>query len=170
MSRTRLIRAAVAASLLAASTAGMVFAAGPETGPDVAPPVIDVPAGLVCAFPLRWDTPVVHARLFTWAPEADATEHVSYAGSYVHVVTNLDSGASVTIRAGGAGDVWFHPDESVDYLTRGHTLVGLFAGDIGGPGFYEFRGRLEDGLDDSATLVAHEFRGTLRDLCAALGG
>ena len=164
MRRASLI--AVLSLSLVALAAAPVSAAGPEHS-KFSGFVLEFPDGLVCDFPVRWD---VHAagNELVFPVRANGDQVVRQAGRNTVTVSNLDTGATFDIQGGTRQDFVFHADGTIDVIISGHAIAGYFPTDIGGPSMWLFRGHLNDLVDGTFTLIAHDFRGNATDLCAAL--
>jgi hypothetical protein len=154
---------ALAVLLLAAAPAA---AAAPERSKLTAYSV-DFPAGLICDFAVNWDFAGT-GNLLIFPVTAAGDQVVRQVGLSTGTITNVDTGASVTIRGGIRQDLVFHADGTIDGIMSGHVLAGYYPTDVGGPAMWLFRGHLHDEIDATFTATAHSFQGNATDLCAAL--
>lgn len=158
--------------LLSIAVWGLSASAAAAAGPDhskLDPLTVDLPAGLVCDFAVRWDFDGgANALVFPTRPNGD--QLLRQAGLISSArITNLDAGRSVTIRGGGQLSFLTHSDGTLDVIGRGAVIVGYFSTDVGGPSMWLFRGNLHDSVDLSTfTVTKHTFAGSATDLCAAL--
>lgn len=158
----RLIRVLLAALTL------MVFLVPAASAEDE---VIVFPPGLVCpGFAVQW----------TWSPEVDTYQEVANRrGDVVHgfalqrgdmTVTNLDSGASITVHTDGSiFHDRFYPDGSALVTLVGEYVVGIYPTDTPpGPSTRLYNGRMDFRVDVDGNWTVLSFRGTEVDLCAPI--
>lgn len=164
------VRMALLAAIVGAlAIASPAAAAGPEhtkTG-DV---TIVFPAGLSCDFPVEWVSTANGNNQLVFEPRRNGDQVTRTTGTNITTATNLDTGASVSLRGGFRLDIVAHADGTVTIEGRGAIIGALFPTDAGGPGMFWFRGHLTDQADSGFNVSVHEFVGHVDDLCAALSG
>jgi len=165
----RIVLAGLIATLACGVFAGPVAAkpSNPSSPPDSSD---TYPAGLVCSFEVRLDG---------WSKEKirvvvrHGQETTVVTGPTVAVVTNVDSGESVTVKTDGRVELWEPGDGTGRLRARGHTLFYFLPGDQNpageGSGLFLVHGQSTQTLDFGLDLVtSFELRGGYRDLCAEL--
>ena len=86
-------------------------------------------------------------------------------------VTNADTGKSITVPHGAAFHIIPNPDGSQTLIATGHTVVGAFPTDVGGPSLTLYSGRVVQTLTANFDLTAISSSGKPPvDMCAALAG
>jgi len=125
-------------------------------------------AGIVCDFAVEWDSRVTTDNVMLFPVQTNGDQLLRVSGRELLIVTNLDTDASVVLRGGYREDLLFHADGSIDVTINGTIVAGYFPTDLGGPSMWWYKGHLQDGLDDTFTLLEHAFVGSTTDLCAAL--
>jgi hypothetical protein len=126
------------------------------------------PAGEVCPFTTTWDAPETNVNQLVFPVDANGDQLVRTSGHGVTVVTNADTGASITLKGGFRQDLIFRADGTIDVWINGTVLAAAGVPDFGGPSMWWFRGHLHDVLDATFTRTAHSFTGNATDICAAL--
>ena len=154
-------------SALWALTAGPALGAGPERAPNETF-VADFAAGETCPFAVRWAGVRASGQTLTFPAGPDGDQSLRILGAATIDVINLETGASITVHVGGRQNLIFHADGTIDAVITGRVLAAYFPTDLGGPAMTLFIGRLHDTVTSDFTLVAHAFRGSEIDLCAAL--
>jgi hypothetical protein len=144
-----------------------VTAAGPEHA-KTSGFAATFPAGTVCLFTATWDVKETNVNQLVFPVDANGDQVVRTAGHDVTVVTNADTGASITLSGGFRQDLIFSADGRIDVWINGAVLAAAGAPDLGGPSMWWFRGHLHDVLDATFTRTAHSFTGNATDICAAL--
>ena len=167
-SRSLVVGVIGAATAILLATAS-VAAAAPEHS-KVTGFTDEFPAGTFCSFPVTVAAPDTNLNLIVFPVQDNGDQLVRSVGHGLVVVTNGDTGGSLTLRGGFRQDLLFHADGSADAFISGTILAGYGALDVGGPSLWWFRGHLHDALDSTFTATSHQFTGNATDLCAALAG
>ena len=166
----RIVLAGLIAALACGAFAGPVAAKPSKPSPP--PDTSDTfPAGLVCAFEVRLDG--WSKEKVRFVVDRHGQEKMVVTGPTVALVTNVDSGESVTVKTDGRVEVWEPGDGTSRLRARGHTLFYFLPGDQNpageGNGLFLVHGQSTQTLDFGADLVtSFELRGGYRDLCAEL--
>jgi hypothetical protein len=126
------------------------------------------PAGTVCSFTATWDVKETNVNQLVFPVDTNGDQVVRSAGHVVTVVTNADTGSSITLSGGFRQDLIFRADGTIDVWINGSVLAAAGIPDFGGPSMWWFRGHLHDVLDATFTRTAHSFIGNAADICAAL--
>ena len=163
----RVLVSVVLGSLLAATVALPALAAKPERDVIGAPPPIDYPAGALCAYAVRVEFPINKEYGIAFTPQPDGSQRIIVTGRLVAMVTNLETGESVTLNASGPGTFWFAPDGTLTIAGGGHWLLYLFPTDVGGPGIFYTSGRIHLEAGPTGVTGLTMPRNT-RDICAML--
>ena len=168
------MRRIILAGLSAALAIGMFAAPVAAKGPKPAPPPNSsetFPAGLVCDFEVRLDG---------WSKEKikitvdrNGREKIVVTGPARTLVTNTETGASLTAKTNGRVEIRDPGDGTSRLNARGHTLFYFFPGDQNpageGKGLFLVHGRSQQTLDLTENVVTEfTLHGKYRDLCAAL--
>jgi len=155
------------ASLLAGAMALPALAAKPERAFLEAPPPTDYAAGELCSYAVRVEFPINNEYGITFAPQNDGSQRMIVTGRLVAMVTNLETGESITLNASGPGTFWFAPDGTLAIDGGGHWLLYLYPTDVGGPGIFYTSGpiHLEAGASGVTALTMPRHT---RDICAML--
>src|SRR4029079_1080372 len=161
--------ALVAAAASALAIASPAAAAGP-VHTKIEDFTLVFPAGLACDFPVEWAITTNGNNQLVFAPRKNGDQVTRQTGTNITTATNLDTGASVSLRGGFRLDIVAHADGNLTIEGRGAIISALFPTDVGGPGMFWFRGHLTDQADSGFNVTAHEFVGHADDLCAALSG
>ena len=166
----RIVLAGLSATLAIGMFAAPVAAKGrnPPSPPDSSD---TFPAGLVCAFEVRldgWSKEKVKVTV-----DKHGREKIVVTGPARTLVTNTESGDSLTVKTNGRVEIRDPGDGTSRLKARGHTLFFFFPGDQNpageGNGLFLVHGQSEQTLDLSMDLVtSFELRGGYRDLCAEL--
>ena len=165
------IRALASSFVVAFAALGIMVSTATAAGPDhskVLGFAATFPAGTVCAFTVTWDPPENNVNQLVFPVDANGDQLVRTTGHDVIVVTNADTGASITLRGGFRQDLIFRADGTIDVWINGTVLAAAGVPDLGGPSMWWFRGHLHDVLDATFTRTAHSFTGNATDICAAL--
>jgi hypothetical protein len=157
----------VVASAALAAMVSTATAAGPEHS-KLSGFSATFPAGAVCPFTVTWDVPDSNGNLLVFPVDANGDQLVRATGHDITVVTNADTGASITLSGGYRQDLIFHADGTIDARINGTILAAYGVPDFGGPSMWWFKGHLHDTLDATFTATGHAFVGNATDLCAAL--
>jgi hypothetical protein len=83
-------------------------------------------------------------------------------------LTNLETGASLTLNTNGPVDTFFHPDGSFTVVFSGPSTIPVAWPDITTPGQSWFTGRAVVEVDSSGHATLVSWHGTARNLCAEL--
>jgi hypothetical protein len=167
----RFVSVLAAVGMLLILVAPAAAAGKPEHFPAGIGDPVELPAGYVCDFAVRWDTTISHVQVLIFPALPNGDQVVRQTGDSTVVVTNTTASPnrSVTLNIANRQDLIFHADGTITARIDGAILAAYAATDAGGPGMFYFRGHLHDELDSSFTGLSHEFVGTTVDLCAALG-
>ena len=142
-------------------------AAGPDHSKVLGSPAL-FPAGTVCPFTVTWDINPSNVNALVFPVDANGDQLVRITGHDDLVVTNTDTGASITLKGGFRQDLIFHADGTVDVRINGTIMAAYGVPDFGGPSMWWFKGHLHDTADATFTGTSHAFVGNATDLCAAL--
>jgi hypothetical protein len=124
-----------------------------------------------CDFPVRIE--IVHNNEYTltFSPDEAGTTRQLVNGRFVVSVTNLDSGASLSLNVSGPGEYLYFADGSILFTGDGPWLIFFFPGQRG-PGtpgaLFVNDGRIVLHTDPLGTQTVLEQVGTQEDVCAAL--
>ena len=166
----RNVLAVLSAILLVGMLAGPAAAKAPKPTPP--PDSSDTyPAGLVFPFEVRldgWSNEKVKVIV-----DRQGTERMVVTGSARTLVTNTESGDSLSVRTHGRVEIWDPGDGTSRLKARGHTLFFFFPGDQNpageGNGLFLVHGQASQTLDLGTDVVTgFEFLGGYRELCAEL--
>ena len=159
------------AALILILTAIPVLAAGkPDIQKNEPLPPEFYPADVVCDFDLRIDWVVDTGHSITFPEGADGTVRQIVGGHLVTMITNEETGVSVTYNISGPGKFTYQGD--ILWISgSGPWLLYAFPGDAGGPGMWFTRGQvaLQIDLTTGVWLSASKPRNIV-DVCAVLGG
>ncbi len=165
------VRAFASSFVLAFAVLGAMVSTATAAGPDhskvsASPGVF--PAGTYCPFTVTWDVKPSTNNQLVFPVDASGDQLVRITGHDNTVVTNADTGASITFKGGFRQDLIFHADGTVDVWINGTILAAYGIPDFGGPSMWWFKGHLHDTADATFTGTSHAFVGNATDLCAAL--
>lgn len=166
MRRLMVLLAVVAVGGTALSSAQ---AAGPIRVPESFPDPVIRPAGKVCVFPVELQALdfQVYDLVFPTDPNGDT--RIIATGHVVEMITNLATGASVTVNVSGPVFITVHPDGSVSFILAGRSSIDLFPTDIPpGPEVILNSGRLFLELTTSSQFVVSDQMGHLENVCTLL--
>lgn len=158
----------------AATVVVSLFAAVPTTAaaddPDF---TYDLPMGVGCpSFDLRIEGFIDDARVFRTFYDKSGNPVRWFAGGKGNLLrfTNLNTGASFSIRTGGSVErSVLNSDGSLTYTVTGHNVVSLFPTDVpAGPSTKLYLGRVVFNVDAEFTFTMLSSAGKEVDLCAAL--
>jgi opacity protein-like surface antigen len=168
--RTAIVAAVLAALMLTAAQA--TVANGPPD-PVETPGPLDFGAGTACPdFGLRVSSSGGNLHTKDFVDRNGNTVRTIQAGKgFLLTWTNLDTGASVTIRTDGSvSNTTHNPDGTLTVSATGHNGLVLFPSDIpAGPTTTQYIGRIVYNIDPVTgifTLVSTS--GSQRDICAEL--
>ena len=152
------------AGLMLASASPVVHAAD----------IIDLPAGLACAFDLRIEissNPNRVSKVFNDKNGNIVRMFTAGKGDALSF-TNLSTGATLALRPNGSvQQIRPLPGGSQEYTTTGHNVLILFPTDVpAGPSTTLYVGRLIFTVDSSGVFTLGETSGRSTDLCAVLSG
>jgi hypothetical protein len=157
----------VALAALAAMVSTATAAAPDHSKVSASPATF--PAGSVCPFTVTWDVNESNVNnQLVFPVKTNGDQVVRITGHDETVVTNADTGASITLRGGFREDLIFHADGTIDVRINGTILAAYGVPDFGGPSMWWFKGHLHDTADATFTGTSHTFVGNATDLCAAL--
>jgi hypothetical protein len=165
------VRAFAASFVVAFAALGVMAATAAAAGPDhskVSASPVTFPAGTVCPFTVTWDPEDSIGNLLVFPVDANGDQVVRATGHGATVVTNDETGTSITVRGGFRQDLIFHADGTIDARINGTILAAYGVPDFGGPSMWWFKGHLHDTIDATFTATGHAFVGNATDLCAAL--
>jgi hypothetical protein len=165
------VRALASSFVVALAALAITVSTATAAGPDhskVPGFTATFPAGEVCPFTTTWDAPETNVNQLVFPVDGNGDQLVRTTGHDVTVVTNADTGASITLRGGFRQDLIFRADGTIDVWINGTVLAAAGVPDLGGPSMWWFRGHLHDVLDATFTRTAHTFTGNATDICAAL--
>ena len=165
------VRAFVSSFLVAFAALGAMVSTATAAAPDhskVLGFAATFPAGTVCPFTVTWDVKDSNVNQLVFPVDANGDQVVRTTGHDITVVTNADTGASITLKGGFREDLIFHADGTIDVRINGTILAAYGVPDFGGPSMWWFKGHLHDTADATFTGTGHAFVGNATDLCAAL--
>jgi hypothetical protein len=165
------VRAFATSFVVAFAALGAMVSTATAAAPDhfkVSASPVEFPAGTVCPFTVTWDPDDSRQNLIVFPVDANGDQVVRATGQGVTVVTNAESGKSISVRGGFRQDLIFHADGTIDARINGTILAAYGVPDFGGPSMWWFKGHLHDTLDATFTGTSHAFAGNATDLCAAL--
>ena len=160
--------ALLAATLILASAAPALAQGRPEVDRIPGTGVVDFPAGEVCDFDLRWEFSDADLTSIVFPVQPDGDQLQRLAGFSTTTAINLETGASLTFNTSTRLDFLFRADGLIEVSAAGRVATAYYPTDLGGRGHYLFVGHLEDLVDGSFTLLAHDFSGRMTELCSAL--
>jgi opacity protein-like surface antigen len=171
----RILRTAIAAAILAALmlTAAQATAANGPPKPVPTPGTLSFDAGIACpdfALQLSSSGGNLHTKDFV-DRNGNTVKTIQAGKGFLLTYTNLDTGASVTIRTDGSVmKTTVNPDGTQTVSLTGHNGLILFPTDIpAGPTTTQYIGRIVYNVDPATgifTLVSTS--GSQRDICAEL--
>ena len=169
----RHLRKAIAAAFLAPLilTAAQATAANGPPEP-VQPQTFRFAPGEACVFPLGLVQSGGNVHMKEFVDRNGAPVRIITAGKgFLLTYTNLETGASVTIRTDGSvSTTTNNPDGTLTVSATGHNGLILFSSDIpAGPTTTQYIGRIVYNIDPATgifTLVSTS--GSQRDICAEL--
>jgi hypothetical protein len=169
------MRAAIAGVLsgfLLISSVLPVIAVPPDREPAPSDP-LEFPAGVVCDFAVRLDSPGARQTLRTFYDREGNPRASLITGVSPSRVTNLETGESLLVRGGSAVSLVDPGDGSFRFESHGMTTFYFFDGDVNpvgeGLGVWIVRGQAVSTLDLATNVVTDfEYTGTLIDACAEL--
>jgi hypothetical protein len=166
------VRAFASSFVVAFAALGVMVSTATAAAPDhskVSASPATFPAGTVCPFTVTWDVQESNVNnLLVFPVDANGDQVVRITGHDHTVVTNADTGASITLSGGFREDLIFHADGTIDVRINGTILAAYGVPDFGGPSMWWFKGHLHDTADATFTGTGHAFVGNATDLCAAL--
>ena len=144
--------------------------AGAQQPLHIKPEPLDLMMVGVCSFDVHYSEVRVHGNdLVFFDPQGDLTKEI-VAGNFVTTVTNVETGASLTLNISGQFFITPNSDGSLANDAHGRNLFFTTAPE---PFLLFHRGHTDLTLtftEESFELVIHELRGQGVDLCAALAG
>ncbi len=170
--RHSFLRSARTASLTATAAVACLVA---TATPAVAAP-IDLPAGEACpGFDVRLDIGEDGKRnTRTFEDKDDNTVVLTTGAAESVIVTNLDTGESVTAPARGVRTrMTTEADGTTTFEVTGNLLLVLFSTDLGGAGLAPssttlIAGRTVFTVDADGVFIVQSVRGKTTDICAVL--
>ena len=166
MSAKKSLQGATAAAL---ALLGSIAGAGTAAAND--PFTLELPAGVACDFPVRIDGTGGNSIVRTFTSDGGGAVRVLTTGTGSALTfTNLDSGATLSLRSSGAVQrTTTLADGSSSTVTGGHNVLILFPTDVpAGPSSVLYTGQYVVTVDPSGVYTLRTTRGTSRDLCAEL--
>lgn len=160
--------AAVMALAALGGSGPSAIAAGPVSLPDF---VLDLPAGLACAFPLtvesRNSTLVV--KEFRDA-NGDLVRLIQAGrGAELTFINTLTNAQFVADTPGSVTRVTINPDGTQTWVTTGHNVLILFPTDVPpGPSTTLTVGQVVFTVDTNGVFTVKKTTGKITDICAAL--
>ena len=165
--------ALVAALALVLIAAVPVAAKGTPEIVRLEPSVLDADflAG-TCDFPVELVDRSTNGKLMFFPPEDDGSQLMRSTGGYVSDLTNLATGASITLHYYSKIDFDFQPDGSQIIHSGGSVFIFVFEGDdlsVFDPGLYLVTGSTRSHVGpDGFALAPEQVKGKVVDLCAAI--
>ena len=159
----RLVAVAVVASAMVLGTAVEWAAAATQT----------FDPGVACSFGVRLDEGTDTRSVHEFKDADGNVVRLLLAGRGTPVtLTNVDTGASLSLPANGAPWSIVNHNGTSTYTTMGHLVLILFPTDIpAGPSTTLYVGRVVFDVDNTTgVFTLRETRGRATDLCAALSG
>jgi hypothetical protein len=160
--------------VLAALAAAVVAALAPAAGANGHPPITTTTAvddtyvfeGL-CAFSVGVHDVGSRVRKEFFDADGNLVEWRDRYPELLSTLTNLDSGASVTVDASGSGRFIINPDGTLTVVISGAWVVPSAFPDLVAPGLTLIRGH---GVvrNDHGDLTLEKWHGKVVDLCAVL--
>ncbi len=170
MRRTTVVALAAAAAIAlgaAPAQADAYGSSGWEPTPDAAS---DIPAGVLCSFPVHLGIPfdAVKGKVLATYPDG-STEQEVYNGPLVVMVVNTATGAATSVNASGQAVVDYHLDGSQTWHWGGPVLMGFRVGRNSNhaPGLYLLTGNYTVDLSAAGKTVL-QADGSERNLCTEL--
>ena len=125
-----------------------------------------------CDFRMELVDQSTNSKLLVFPPESDGSQLTRSTGGYVSTVTNLDTGASITVGYYAKIDFDAQADGSQVIQTSGAVLVYVWEGDdlsVFDPGLYLVTGSIHSIVGpDGFALEPERVKGKIVDLCDAL--
>jgi hypothetical protein len=142
------------------------------SGPVITPsPVFEgvIAAGLICPFAFRVTTITNNEIAKSFYDANGDLERVLITGFLSQSFKNLSTGKKISLIINGPVVLYnFGADGTYSATAPGPQFVGLFPTDEGGPGLFQYFGRVTyDRLADG-TIVNLQSTGRVVDLCAAM--
>jgi len=168
----RILRTAIAAAIVAAlmlTAAQTTLADGPPEPVD--PQDFFFPAGSACPFNLQLSQSGGNLHTKTFFDRNGNPVRIIQAGKgFLLTYTNVDTGASVTIRTDGSvSNTTINPDGTQTVSATGHNGLILFPTDIpAGPTTTQYIGRFVYTIDKDFVFTLVSTSGSQRDICAEL--
>ena len=165
---SRRLAATLSLTALALSLTQVATAAPPT---PVETPVLELPAGFGCQFPLTVSATDGMVREVKFLDEDGNEVRVISVGTGIsYTYTNVTTGESVTTKASGsAKSTVTNPDGTVTVTATGHNGLIMFPGDIpAGPTTTVYQGRIVYTIDAYGVWTLLTTSGKSRDICAEL--
>ena len=171
MKNMRIRRVAGTALLTTALTLGLTNTATAAAPQPVDAGEIDLPAGLACDFPLRVSATSDQNLTKQFVDKSGNVVRVLQVGTGIsYTYRNLNTGKSITTRAGGSA-IQTVVEDGIETLTAtGHNALILFPTDVPeGPSTTVYQGKIVYTIDlASGVFTLLKTSGTSVDMCAAL--
>ena len=150
------------------SLAGAPAASANQPTREIHPSQDDVVFTDQCAFPVRAHVQGKEIITTFTDREGNVVKQIVVFPGNTLTLTNLDTGASITVVATGSFQGRLNRDGSITFMVTGH---GPFVPNpiTGAPGIWYLTGRARATVDADGNQTSVEIVGTLVDLCAQLG-
>jgi hypothetical protein len=126
----------------------------------------------VCGFPVLVE-PVRNEEYSTTTENPDGSVTIRFTGFFSSRYTNLDTGASVTVKISGPGTLVLYPDGSFDLTVRGRNGIIYLPEDaerLGFPDLFIAVGRFTEHMAPDGSFTSAHLDGTIQmDVCAEIG-
>lgn len=103
----------------------------------------------------------------TWVLPNGSTRNIELGPQLRWILTNLETGKTITVNVAGPGQFTFNPDGSLTLVGTG-TWGWIFNPDTLEPGLFRTAGRFVFSIDSAGNLTIDRDGGHLDDLCAQL--
>ena len=160
--------ALLAVTLVLASAIPALAGGRPEVERIPGTGVVDFPAGEVCDFDLRWVFSDADLTQIVFPVQRDGDQLVRLAGYSTTTSINVATGAEATFNTSTRLDFLYRADGLIEVSAAGRVMTAYFPADLGGRGQFLFTGHLQDLVDGSFTLLAHDFRGNATEVCSLI--
>lgn len=153
-------------ALLAASSA----LAAPPTHERIVSPPAEYAAGELCSFAILLETVSENSKQTTFALGPNGSQRIVTRGVATTVITNLDTGETLTRKGGYRISVMIAADGSAEVDGTGALIAFYFVGDVSdlGPGLHSVNGHARESYAPDGTFLGATFKGTSVNLCEAL--
>jgi len=146
---------------------GPTFASKPDKAP-LPPGTYVVPAGQMCSFEVLWQPLTNKEKIMTFYDRNGNVVRRWVSGQSTTRLTNTATGKSLDLNTSGPGPATFENGFLV-IGGRGNGLVGLYAGDAGGPGLWATKGPWQLVIDPATgQILQSDLPRNRTDMCAVL--